>query len=243
MSTTASASGEAAPVRAYSDESLRDLLTTARLRSYLRTSSGDLNAALRLYEWNADASSAVLVTVSMVEALARNAMDSALVAWADRRRLGDWFGAAPLDNKGYADIHKARERATGFGRRPEDHGKVVAELGLGFWRYLASKRYLTTLWTPALTAAFPHGPADPLQRLRAVEHRMAMLHHIRNRACHHEPIHRRDLVKDYREAVELASWVHPDGGAWVAERSMIPVLVASRPFGTNSTATMSSGSR
>ena len=45
-------------------------------------------------------------------------------------------------------------------------------------------------------------------------------------ACHYEPIRRRDLMKDYHEAVELANWIHPDGGAWVAERSAIPALVA-----------------
>ena len=227
MSTAATAPG--GPESGWDDKILGDLLTSNRLRSYLRAGGGDLSAALRLYEWNADASGAVLVTTGMVEVIVRNAMDKALVAWADRRGKGDWFDHVTLDGQGQDKLNDARKRATAKGRRPEDHGKVVAELNLGFWRYLASRRYLTTLWTPALAAAFPHGPADPLQRLREVDRRLAAMLLVRNRAAHVEPIHRRDLAKDWREAVELASWVHPDGGAWVAARSTIPALAASRP--------------
>jgi len=134
----------------------------------LRVRDGDLSAALRLYEGNADATGVVLVTTGMVEVLIRNAMDRALTNWADRRGASNWFDHVPIDTQGCDGLERARQRATHHGRRP-DHGKVVAELNLGFWRYLASKRYLTTLWTPALSRAFPNGPSDPLQRLREVD--------------------------------------------------------------------------
>ncbi|WP_211340904.1 hypothetical protein [Xylanimonas allomyrinae] len=134
-----------------------------------------------------------------------------------------------FDARGARDISKARERATSYGRVPEVHGKVVAELTLGFWRYLAAQRYLTTLWVPALAAAFPHGPADLGVRRREVDRRLASLHLVRNRAAHHEPIHRRDLSSDWKVAVELAAWVHPDAGAWVAARSTLNAVMASRP--------------
>ena len=229
MSTETTADGAAERPLASRDETLLELLTPERLRPYLQATDGDLDAAMRLYEWNADASGALLVLSGMVEVVARNAMDKALLAWADGRGAADWLDVVPLDERGCTDIKKARERATSYGRKPEVRGKVVAELTLGFWRYLTAKRYHTYLWLPALNDAFPGGPDNARVRRREVEHRMAMLHHIRNRACHHEPIHRRDLMKDYREAVELASWVHPDGGAWVAARSAIPVLISSHP--------------
>ena len=156
-----------APARDYA--TLRDLLTAERLGSYLRWSGGDTGAAFALYEWNMTAWAAVMHTTGMVEVVVRNAMDRALEDLAKRRSWSSWFDRAPLDQRGRADIRKARERATRFGSRPEVHGKVVAELTLGFWRYLAATRYLTTLWTPALYSAFPAGPSDKLQQQRQVD--------------------------------------------------------------------------
>ncbi|WP_207216465.1 hypothetical protein [Xylanimonas ulmi] len=109
------------------------------------------------------------------------------------------------------------------------HGKVVAELTLGFWRDLAAQRCLTTLWVRALAAAFQYGPADLGVRRREVERRLVSLHLVRNRAAHHEPIHGRDLTNDWKVAVELAAWVYPGAGAWVAARSTLNAVMASRP--------------
>lgn len=55
----------------------------------------------------------------------------------------------PLDQRGRRDVVEARGRAVRL-QPSEVHGKVVAELSLGFWRYLAASRYLTSLWVPAL---------------------------------------------------------------------------------------------
>lgn len=214
---------------AWSDEVLRDLLTAERLRSYLAASGGDLSPAMRLYEWNAQASGSVLVTAGMVEVVVRNAMDRQLSTWAAERGHGTWFDAAPLDDRGRRDIAKARERATNFGRSTQAHGKVVAELTLGFWRYLTSQRYLTSLWIPALASAFPGGPRDIAMRRREVDRRLASLLLVRNRAAHHEPIHRRNLTNDWKVAVELAAWVHTDAGAWVSSRSTLNVVMGQRP--------------
>lgn len=187
------------PPRDYA--ALSRLLTAERLGSYLRWSDGNIEAAFALYEWNMAASAAVMHTTGMVEVVVRNAMDQALVGLAQRRGWSSWFDQAPLDQRGRADIRKARERATRFGSQPEVHGKVVAELTLGFWRYLAASRYLTALWTPALYEAFSVGPADKLQRQRQVDRHLKNLLLVRNRAAHHEPIHRRDLLRDLVAAV------------------------------------------
>lgn len=125
---------------------LADLITSARLSSYLAASRGDLGGALALYDWNTRAAAAVLASSAMVEVIVRNSLDRSLQRWADRRRGGiDWFDAAPLDAQGQADVTKARDRATRRRRDPEIHGKVVAELSFGFWRYLVASRYLTAL--------------------------------------------------------------------------------------------------
>jgi hypothetical protein len=120
---------------------LLPLVTAERLGSYLRASGGDVSDAFALYEWNMRAAASVMELTSMLEVLARNALDRELRDWAYRRRAGaSWLDVAPLDRQGAADIQKARDRATRRGQRPEVHGRVIAELPLGFWRFLVETR-------------------------------------------------------------------------------------------------------
>ena len=208
-------------------ETLVRLLTRERLRSYLAITSNEA-AALTLYDWNTRASAEVLATVAMVEVLVRNALDDALQSWAhNRHRVTEWFDISVLDARGTADLALARSRAATSG--PPPHGKVVAELNLGFWRYLVAWRYHTALWVPAAHRAFPHGSQDLRVRRREVERRMADLLLVRNRAAHHEPIHRRNLAKDHRDAVQLASWIDAAAGAWVHQQSRLATVAQSRP--------------
>jgi hypothetical protein len=212
---------------------IRDRITPERLTSYLAATGDDLDRAFALYEWNTRAAAGVLTTIAMTEVVVRNALDARLREWSLRQSPpGSWFDLAPLDEHGRADLVTARTRATRYGRRPEVHGKVVAELSLGFWRFLLAPRYLTTLWMPATSKAFPRGAADLLQRSRDVEDRLQRLAFVRNRAAHHEPIHRRDLGADLDAAVELAGWICPDCAAWVAGQSPLAALARERSEAT-----------
>jgi len=211
------------------DDAIGRAVTAQRLRSYRLVTRGDEHAALRLYDWNSVAAAAVLVTVAMVEVTVRNAMDAQLMAWAGRRGDSSWFDTIPLDDRHLGDLERAM-RAVERGPGGSDfHGKVVAELGFGFWRCLVAERYLTTLWVPALNKAFPNGYRDVRDRRARVERHLSGLVTVRNRAAHHEPIHRRDLLGDLRAAVELATWVDADAGAWVAARSPLEGVVRRKP--------------
>jgi hypothetical protein len=188
-----------------------------------------LGKALALYEWNTRVSGAVMQTVAMAEVLVRNALDRRLVAWAaSRPSASTWLDTAPLDGRGKADIAAARDRATNQGRLPESHGKVVSELSFGFWRYLVASRYLTTLWLPALSRAFPNGDKNVTARQPQVERLMADVGFIRNRAAHHRPLHRRNLGRDYAAVVTLCGWLDTEAGAWVAAQSTLPSVAAER---------------
>ena len=206
------------------------LVTAERLGSYLRASCGDISHAFALYEWNMRAAASIMELTSMVEVLARNALDQELRSWAHRRHPGgSWFDAAPLDHQGAADIRKARDRASRGGRRSEIHGRVIAELSLGFWRYLVGSRYLTSLWVPVTHRAFPAAEPDLLSRQRNVAFGMQQLNFVRNRAAHHEPIHARDLGRDLRFAVDLAAGISPTAGRWVETTTSLPAIISSKP--------------
>ncbi len=219
-------SSESPPAWRYA--AIRDRLTSERLGSYLAAAGGDLDLAFALYEWNMEASAGALTTTGIVEVVVRNAIDEHL---RERTKTAGvaWLDQVPLDAQGRRDITKARERATRHGREAEVHGKVFAELSFGFWRYLVASRYLTSLWVPALHRAFPGGPRDLRTRRVDVEARLQQLMFLRNRAAHHEPIHRRDLRRDHDWAVQLVGWIDDDCAAWLAAKSPLPDLVARRP--------------
>ena len=64
---------------------------------------------------------------------------------------------------------------------------------------------------------------------RRVESDLEQLLYLRNRAAHHEPIHRRDLVADLERAIALLACVDPVAATWAREREMVSDVVARRP--------------
>lgn len=212
----------------YDETDLADLLTTARLSSYRRSTS-TVSRALRLYEWNVRASASVMELTGIVEVVTRNALDRALMEWATKRGDAAWFDVVPLDPNGAKDLEKARQRASLRGRRPEVHGRVIAELTFGFWRYSVSSRYHASLWVPDLHRALLHGSVDLRARRREVEARLRELHVVRNRAAHHEPIHARDLQRDHDSAIDLLGWISPVAAEWAADTTSLRAVLATRP--------------
>ena len=215
---------------------IADLLTWDRLDSYLDATEGDLDAAIGLYDWNIQASAALYGDISRLEVVFRNAVDTALVAhgqargwpqvWYRRQQM--FWGQQRV--KAWKDIETARRRATRRGR-PETHGQILAELSFGFWRFLCTPPYLTSLWVPALVGVFPgHPDAGDPRRVRAdVEDRIQRLHFLRNRIAHHEPIHQRDLVHNHGELLDVVGWICADSRAWVESVTRTPTVLGSRP--------------
>lgn len=203
-------------------------LTLGRLGSYLDLAVGDRERALDLYAWNTRASGALIESIAHTEVLLRNAMDDALTDWAKRKHGGaDWFDVAPLDLRGRAEIARARERARRAGG--VSHDRIVAELTFGFWVFLASRRYATALWYPGLHRAFASFPGDTAKARPTVWARLDDLKFVRNRAAHHEPIHRRDLLQDAARIAEANAWLWPETAAWAAARCRVAAVVRARP--------------
>jgi hypothetical protein len=194
----------------------------------MSAAGNDLAAALVLYEWDTHAAAALVQTAALAEVIVRNALDRELDAWAAKRGQRSWFDAAPLDQRGRDALADARDRATRKGRLSEAHGKVVAELPLGFWRVLTASKYHTSLWVPGLHRAFPHAAADLRLRRAQVERLLQQVGNARNRSAHAEPVHRRNLAADLHCAVTIASWVSADAGAWVAATSLLPAVITER---------------
>ena len=208
---------------------LEGRLSVERLRPYRAAAGGDLPRAIALYEWNAEVSGAMWSTLGHVEVLIRNAMHEQLTGWS-ATKFGEtrWYldpGRA-LTDEARKDIAGARLRAIRNGN-PETPGRVVAELGLGFWRFLLATRYERSLWMPCLRAAFPQIIGTGTRR--HVHDSLAHLHVLRNRIAHHEPIHNRPLANLHTTAMTVAGWVCPVTRDWIGSLSRVGQLLPDRP--------------
>jgi hypothetical protein len=153
-------------------------------------------------------------------------MHDELTVWS-LARYGDvaWYmdHGKVLDGEAAAAIDTARRHAVASGKS-ETPGRVVAELPLGFWRFLLAGRYERSLWFPCLRYAFPGIRGRGMRR--DVHESMRSLHLLRNRIAHHEPIHNRPLEKLHDQTLTLAEWVCPVTRQWISHRSRVPELLA-----------------
>lgn len=205
--------------------------------AYLAAAGSDVAHAVALYDWNTTMSGALHEDIGRVEIIVRNTLDGALTAHGQRQGWSTpWYQRRTLfagrhGQQALKDIATARDRATKRGRTAEVHGKVIAELTFGFWRYLCTSPYLTSMWVPALTAVFPNHPdaGDPRRVRAGVDDRMQRVHFLGNRVAHHEPIHHRDLVRDATGMADLIRWIDTDAMAWASSASRVAAVLASRP--------------
>lgn len=200
-----------------------------RLAPYLDASDGDLVRAIRLYEWNAAVSGALFEVLADVEVILRNAIHTSMTAWSIRKGFGpNWFDNAHglLESAELRDIDKARSRIEQEGKEsiPEH---LISALNFGFWRYLLTGRYQTTLWPQAIREGFPLLSQGGEGRLfRSV----GRLHSLRNRIAHHEPVHSRPLDLDLRDGYFVVSSICTTTAIWVRRRSRAGCMLANSPL-------------
>jgi hypothetical protein len=201
-------------------------LSPERLGPYVAAAGGDLAVALNLYAWNADLSAALVTTIGHVEVVLRNAIHDNLTDWS-ARRFGEprWYRdpGRLLQTRAAEDIRVARLRATRHSRA-ETPGRVVAELNLGFWRFLLANHYDRTLWRDTLYRAFPGQ-----SRRRTVHDAVQVLQLCRNRLAHHEPIFNRPVTDIHTTALDLVGWICPVSRAWVERHCATAATLGRRP--------------
>jgi hypothetical protein len=204
---------------------LEQRISAERFAPYRAAVGDDLGRAMRRYERNTEISAAFWAVLSDLEVVVRNAMHERLVVWSlARYGRPDWYAdrGRIFTAQTAGDIAVARRHATAGGRA-ETPGRIIAELPLGFWRFLLSSRYERTLWLPCLRDAFPGIRGQGMRR--DVHDAMRDLHLLRNRIAHHEPIHNRPLGELHAAALTTAGWICPTTRGWIAARSRVPALL------------------
>jgi hypothetical protein len=209
-------------------ELLRTRLSAPRFDRYVRSvPHGSHHAALALYLWNRDASAALFNDLALVEVILRNALASRL-----RETYGDdWWQqergpSPPLTARHRQDIREALARvARARSGGPPATGQVVAELSLGFWRFLLTNTYRGTLWPRSLVQAFPHLPERDRD---TVSREVASMNRLRNRIAHLEPVYHLDLLAEHRSLVRIVGYICPDTARWVEAESSVGAVLRVR---------------
>lgn len=210
-----------------SERLLIERFSPARMAPYQAT-AGSPRAAIKLYRWNAEASAVVYEALHVFEVVLRNAVHDQMDQWHRAQgRQGSWLTHPPaeLTSRSKTELLQARKRARdGLAKKhqragvsapppvPTD-GDIVAQLTLGFWRFMLATRYTHDLWRDAVRYAFPHLPH---QRLPDVEAPVIRLHQLRNRIAHLEPIYTRNLSLDFEDMKLVLGFVCPRTQAWFA---------------------------
>jgi hypothetical protein len=202
-------------------------LSAPRLATYARATGDDLDRAVELYLWNAGVAGALWEVLGHVEVVLRNVLHDAMTARHQRLgRTGQWYDdpAQEISQHARDDIGRAKQRLQRAGA-PLLPGKIVAELGFGFWRFLLARRYTASLW-PALRPTFPYLPGSDRRLLEAP---VARLHVLRNRVAHHEPLLTEPLDDRYTDLLDVVGFVHPHLRTWLDTHNRLQATLAQRP--------------
>ncbi|GEP97477.1 Abi family protein [Chitinophaga cymbidii] len=197
-------------------------ISPARLDRYRIACQGNTQKAMTLYRKNLKVSQKLFTIISCFEVTLRNTINRHCTA-----ALGpDWLRDAALegglfDNENCAKTAGTiREVLSSLADR-YSHNKLVAGLGLGFWRYLFSRHQYRALGQNLLSlfSSRPQSTAAVKYNAPFIFRQLTRINNIRNRIAHHEPICflERQPVKDtvyirqhYACILQLLQWMSID---------------------------------
>lgn len=206
-------------------ERIIESLSHERFETYLRAVGHDPQRALELYVWNLQLAGSFYPLLAGVEVCLRNRVVARLEsAFGPEWRTSAEF-SGHLGPKGTAILNKAVKKLRARTGQITA-GRVTAELSFGFWRNMLLPKYEAPLWTP-INAHFAHLP-DHVDR-GLLETRCETVRDLRNRISHHEPLLKRDITRDYSQALELLRWMSPAKAEWLKPRLETMKLVRQRP--------------
>ena len=184
---------------------------------------------VRLYTWNTALSAAFYGPLQSLEITLRNAINERMMANFGRT----WYdkgGEIGLDKYSIEKIETAKKywerKKSGESYTIDD---IIVELSFGFWTGLFINDDQETLWRSTLCEAFPNGKSDNNFDADGMRRRLKMIHALRNRIAHHEPILDWDLEKCLTNILDVLGWICSDDRAWVEKYNRVHDVIKMRP--------------
>ncbi|MFN9710521.1 MAG: hypothetical protein ACK55K_03840 [Bacteroidota bacterium] len=177
-------------------------LSAPRLYFYLKASNNDADRAIHLYKLNIKISESFYPVLSVIEVCLRNTIHENFKRYFNneywfRDNLPDDF--TPIVKEAFEKILSQNKKIN-----PDC---IVAELNLGFWNRLFSKKYSRILWKP-LRLIFTNLPKHLRQR-QTVANKLYNIRIIRNRIYHYEPIigDITNIEIQYKSMITFLHWI------------------------------------
>lgn len=187
-------------------ESFEKLQSKDRLDKYVWEKDPDKTDALARYYWNVGLSEALYPALQALELAFRNTLHNTLT---DVKGQPNWYDCKDLLEQRELDQIAAARKRLSDQNKPDDPGRVVAELTFGFWTSLLDRRYDRKIAVPCMAKAFPNLESRNRTR-KYLSKRFASIRRLRNRISHHEPIwHWSDLSDQHDRIYETISWIDP----------------------------------
>lgn len=198
------------------------VMSIARMSRYLNACNGNSLKAMTLYRKNLQLSQEMFTLVSCFEVALRNAIDKHYL-----NHFGnDWLRDSARPNGIFSnrqcritsqiitdEVNKLNRQYT--------HGKLVAALGFGFWRFLFSAHQYRA-GGQNLLSIFPLKPSSSRTfqyNAAYIFNELDKINEVRNRIAHHEPIcftlggYNKDTIyarQHYNLIVQLFQWMDID---------------------------------
>lgn len=164
--------------------SLRKTISPRRLESYRQSANDTDLDLLAHYTWNVRLSEAFHPLLHGLEIALRNSIHETV---ADAFNNGRWLQThLILKLPEQETVRQAKEKLRKQ-NKPLEEGRLIAELGFGFWTSLLDVRYEQVLWPWLLKQTFPAMPRR-IRTRRTLSKRLDRARYLRNRVFHHEPI-------------------------------------------------------
>ena len=196
-------------------ENLIALFSNNRLKSY-KFDNDDNTIALERYLYNIEVSKALYPLLSILEISLRNRVNKAIETVIQ----SDWIlkelqqQDILLDNE-HKKLLEAKKKLINKGRNNISKDDLVAELSLGFWIHLCTKRYKTALWHRQgffriVFADYPN--FSEFDKLSKVFPLLQLMLKLRNRVFHHEIIinHPYGIINCYNDLRKLLGFISND---------------------------------
>lgn len=203
---------------------IRSAVSEPRFAPYLREAGDDVEAALKLYKWSAEMSSAAYELIAHVEVFMRNAIDLALAQRYQDEECGiPWFlREPPLDAEAMRRVAEVRERLRAQNR--ESRHQILAGLSFGFWAGMLGSKYEEE-WRVSLRHAFPGGDGTRKQAVLLVD----AIRKFRNRLAHHDSILGLDIPFELQRVHALAALLGNEKAEWLRATDRATRVYGDRP--------------
>ncbi len=201
------------------------IMSDTRMHRYYIACGRNSRKAMTLYRLNLRLSQEMFTVISCFEVALRNTIDQHYL-----RTLGaDWLRDAAIPGARFGNrkcaftAQSINDVVTKLGHN-YTHGKVVSELGFGFWRYLFSRHQYRAAGQ-TLISVFPGLPTSSASiqyNSIFIFNELEKINQIRNRIAHHEAIcfiptlyvkNTNFARQHYAGMLQLFQWMHIDENA------------------------------